>query len=128
MNGAVHIRDSPVIFSLIVALELEGELNLGAISYDVAVVDLHVELDDLGDAKIAQALRCHIDGSSRGLLPRLSAGTNELDHFINAFSHDFLLLFRTLIGIVDLLLIVASFYPQYNDSGKEKFEFESDYF
>ena len=39
------------------ALVFERDVDLRPIGFDLAVVELHVELDNLCDAKIAQALR-----------------------------------------------------------------------
>src|SRR6185369_4387854 len=50
-------------------LVLEGDLHLGAVRQDLAVLEMHVELRDLGDAEVAQRLRCPLDGRARRLLP-----------------------------------------------------------
>src|ERR1700760_2260091 len=50
--------------------ELEGHVELGTIGLDLALgIELHVELDDFRDAKVAQCLRGPLDRDGRGLFP-----------------------------------------------------------
>src|SRR5206468_64736 len=51
------------------AFVLEAELHLGAVGADLPVLELDVELRDLGDAQVAQRLRRLVDGRRGGLLP-----------------------------------------------------------
>ena len=41
---------------LLSVLEFERHLDLGSVRFDLAIGDLHVEFDNLGDAKVSQAL------------------------------------------------------------------------
>src|SRR6476646_8655466 len=66
---------------------LERHLHLGPIALDLAVLELHVELADLGDAQVAQGLGRSLDRRGRGFLPGLTAGANQLDHLIDALGH-----------------------------------------
>src|SRR5439155_16745927 len=68
-------------------LVLERDLHLGAIRSHLAVLDLQVELRDLGDAQDAQRLGRLVDGGGRGLLPRVRAGPDQLDHLVDALRH-----------------------------------------
>src|SRR5205814_409651 len=69
------------------AFVLERELHLGAVGRDLALLDHHVLLDDLGDAQVAQRLRGAIDCRLGGLLPGIGAGADQLDHFVDALGH-----------------------------------------
>ena len=71
----------------LVALKLEGDLQLRAVTLDFPIVQDHVELGNLGYAKIAQTFRRALDRCRRGLFPALRAGTDQLDHLVNAFRH-----------------------------------------
>src|SRR5579864_2744640 len=51
------------------AFELEGDLQLRTVRRHLAVLHLHVELDDLGDAQIAQRLGSPAHGDCGRLLP-----------------------------------------------------------
>src|SRR5207245_1980472 len=66
---------------------LEGELHLGAVREHLAVLEVHVERRDLGDAQIAQRLRRLVDGRLRRLLPRVGAGADQLDDLVDALRH-----------------------------------------
>src|SRR5213594_2321882 len=70
---------------------LEGDLHLGAVGPDLAVLELDVERRDLRDAEVSQALRSRVDGGRGGLLPRLGACPDELDDLVDAFGHGTLL-------------------------------------
>ena len=60
------------------ALVLERQRNPRAISDDLAVLDLHVELADFGDAQVAQRRRSGLDGVLRGVLPRDLARADDV--------------------------------------------------
>src|SRR5436309_15581987 len=48
------------------AFELERDVELGAVGFDLAFgIQLKVELDDFGDAQIAQRLAGQVDGGGR---------------------------------------------------------------
>src|SRR5687768_13199816 len=66
------------------AFVLEGELQLGAIGRDLALLDDQVLLDDLGDTQVAQRLGGPIDCRLCRQLPGLAAGAYELDHLVDA--------------------------------------------
>src|SRR5687767_2231368 len=69
-------------------LVLEGDFHLRAVRFHLAIVELQIQLGDLGNAQIAQGLAGATDGRSSSFLPRLRAGANELDDLIDALSHD----------------------------------------
>src|ERR1700712_18973 len=70
------------------ALELERNLELGAVGFDLALgIQLQIELDDLGDPKIPERLSSPVDGHRRRLFPGILAGTDQLDHLVDAISH-----------------------------------------
>jgi hypothetical protein len=47
-------------------LELERYLDFGSVRFDLAIGDLHIELDNLGDTKVSQTLRSTFDCGARG--------------------------------------------------------------
>ena len=51
-EGNLHGEVARMQFGLV--LVLEGDLDLGAVGDHLAVVELQVHLDDLGDAQLAQ--------------------------------------------------------------------------
>src|SRR4051794_26013033 len=70
------------------ALELERDLDLGAIGFDPAFgIQLHIELHDFGDAKVAKRLAGAVDCHFGGLFPGILAGADQLDDLVNAISH-----------------------------------------
>jgi hypothetical protein len=70
---------------------LERHLDLGPVTFDLAVLERHVERGDLCHPEVAQRLRGQGDGGGGRLLPRFAAGADELDHLVHAFSHDLVL-------------------------------------
>ena len=66
---------------------LKDTLIFAAVGEHAALLELHVELDDLGDPEIAQALRRTFDGGRCGTLPRFAARTDELDDLVDALCH-----------------------------------------
>src|SRR6516164_10826266 len=63
----------------ILALELERDAHLGAIGFDLSVVELHVELGDLRDPQVSQCLACPFHGGLGRLLPGFGAGSDQRD-------------------------------------------------
>src|SRR3954447_9622121 len=73
------------------ALELERDLDLGAIGFDPAFgVELHIELHDFGDAKVAKRLAGPVDRHLGGLFPGILAGADQFDDLVNAITHNVL--------------------------------------
>src|SRR5215207_10513107 len=72
------------------AFVLEGELQLGAVGRDLALLDDQVLLEDLGDAQVAQRFGGAIDRRLCRQLPGLAAGADELDHLVDAVRHGYL--------------------------------------
>src|SRR5947199_124002 len=73
------------------ALVLERHLHLGAIGAHLALLELHVELGDFGDAEIAQRLRGALDSGLGCLFPGVGAGADQLDDLVHALRHGWLL-------------------------------------
>src|SRR5262249_3408980 len=55
--------------TLAAALVFERDVDLGPIGFDLAVVELHVELDDFRDTQVAQRFRCPFDSVLGRILP-----------------------------------------------------------
>src|SRR2546425_4404657 len=72
---------------LFAAVVLEGQLHLRAVGDDGAFFELHVELDDFGDAEVAKACGGHLYGGSRRFLPGFGGGADEFDGLLNALWH-----------------------------------------
>src|SRR5688572_32972805 len=72
------------------AFVLEGELQLGAVGRDLALLDDQVLLEDLGDAQVAQRLGRPVHRRLCRQLPGLAAGAYELDHLVDAVRHGYL--------------------------------------
>src|SRR4029077_7009373 len=70
---------------------LEGDLNLGAVALDLAVLEHHVELRYLRDAQVAQCLRRPLGRHGGSFFPGLGSGSRQLDHFVDACCHASLL-------------------------------------
>src|SRR5207253_10267639 len=71
----------------LLALVLEGNFDLGPIRLDLAVIELQVQLRDLGNPQVAQGLARAGDSGRGRFLPGLRAGSDELDDFVDALSH-----------------------------------------
>src|SRR3954471_18468985 len=72
-------------------LEFERDVELGAVGFDLALgVQLQIELDDFGDAQIPQRFSGPGDRGRGRLFPGFLAGPDQLDHLVDAFSHDVL--------------------------------------
>src|SRR3979409_1212171 len=70
------------------ALEFEGDVELGAVGFDLALgVQLQIELDDFGDPKIAQRFSGPVDRRRGRLFPGILAGADQLDDLVDALSH-----------------------------------------
>jgi NAD(P)-dependent dehydrogenase (short-subunit alcohol dehydrogenase family) len=76
--------------AFLAALVLERELDLRPVGH-LAVLEVHVECRDLGNAQVAQRLARSRDRRVRGLLPGLRARPDELDDFVNTLCHGGLL-------------------------------------
>src|SRR5262249_51799202 len=83
VGGVRHAADDTSKSGLV----LERDFELGAVALDLAVFEREVELRHLRHAQIAQRLRRELHRGGRGLLPRLTAGSDELDHLVDALSH-----------------------------------------
>ena len=70
------------------AFVLEGDADARPISFDLPVLELHVELDDFRDSQVAQCLAGANDRGRSCLLPRLRAGSYQLDYLVDIFRHD----------------------------------------
>ena len=72
--------------------EFERDFHLGAVGFDLALgVQLQIELDHFGDAKIPQCFSGSVDGRRGRLFPGILAGTDQLNHLVDALSrHDVL--------------------------------------
>src|SRR3954471_12752547 len=57
---------------------------------DFSVLDLHVELLDLGDAQVAQRAGRGLHGAARRVFPRLRAGADDFGDTINSIAAVFL--------------------------------------
>src|SRR3954453_3358671 len=83
-----HGADAPLPPLRLSAFELERDLHLGAVGFDLALgVQLQIELCDFGDTKIAQGFSSPVDRRGGGLFPGLLAGTDQLNHLVDALSH-----------------------------------------
>src|SRR3990172_11549745 len=91
MTSATPLRACSRSRGLFAAVVLEGELYLGAVGTDVSFFQLHVELDNLGDAQVTQAGGSHRHGRCGRLLPGIGARADEFDDLVDALCHDDLL-------------------------------------
>jgi hypothetical protein len=70
------------------AIEFERYLDLRAIGFHLSLpVQLHIEFDDFCDAKIAEGFGGFFDRVGGGLFPGFVAGTDQLDHIVDALRH-----------------------------------------
>jgi hypothetical protein len=60
-----------------------NESDTRAVRHDLAVLDLHVELGDFGDAQVAQRFSRRLDRRLRGVLPGDRAGADDLGDAID---------------------------------------------
>jgi len=65
-------------------LELEGDLDAGAVGGDFPVVDRHVQLEHFGNSEIAERSARALDCIFRGLLPAFVGGSDEFDDLVDA--------------------------------------------
>src|ERR1700712_57558 len=85
MVGTTLARLCPPCVS---TFEFERDFHLGAVGFDLALgVQLQIELHDFGDAKIAQGFSGPVDRRCGGLFPGILAGTDQLNHLVDALSH-----------------------------------------
>jgi hypothetical protein len=75
---------------------LERDLHFGPICDNVSLLDLHVKVRDLGDAKIAKRCRGRSNGRTSRLFPGCGAGTNEFHDFVDRQHGSFLVLRKNL--------------------------------
>src|SRR5690348_5528503 len=71
----------------VLAFVFEGEFQLGAVGRDLAALHDDILLDDFGDPQVAQRLTGPLDRRLRRLLPGVTAGADQLDHFVDALGH-----------------------------------------
>ena len=71
-----------------VTFVFKGEAKLRAAGGDFAVLDYDVQVDHFADAQIPQAVRGALNDHSGCLLPRLGAGTDELNNFVGSIRND----------------------------------------
>src|SRR5471030_1390374 len=69
-------------------LVLKRHTDARSIGFHLAVLKLHVELDDFSDSKISQGLTRPGKRGSCRLLPGLRARSDEFYDLVNIFSHD----------------------------------------
>src|SRR5258708_35116169 len=70
------------------AFEFERDVELGAVGFDLALgIQLQIELDDFGDAKIAERFSGSADGRRGRLFPGILAGADQLNDLVDALSH-----------------------------------------
>src|SRR5438132_5173340 len=74
------------------AFVLEGHLDLRAIALDLAILQLHIELRDLGHPQVAQRLRRPLDRRRSGFLPGFGARPDQLDDLVDGLGHVTLLM------------------------------------
>ena len=70
-----------------VLLVFERDHHLGTELGNLVVLEAHVNLDDLGDPDVLQALGRHLDRRPRGCLPGLGTRPDELDDFVDSVIH-----------------------------------------
>src|SRR6266436_1037163 len=76
------------------ALVLERELYLHPVGQRFPRLDVDVLLDNAGDPQVPQGLGSSLNGGGCRFLPRLGAGSHQLDHLVDAFCHMALLSFK----------------------------------
>src|ERR1700756_4077054 len=70
------------------ALELERHVQLGAVGFHFSFgIQLHVECDNLRDAKVTECFGRLLDRVRRSLLPGLGAGTDQFNDLVDALRH-----------------------------------------
>ena len=69
------------------ALVTERDLDLGPVANDLAILQLDIELAHFGNVEVPELLRSGCNGFLCGLLPRLGAGSNQLDDLADAVAH-----------------------------------------
>src|SRR5437660_1819490 len=73
------------------AFELEGDLQPCPVGFHLTVLELQIQLDHFRDPQIAERLPRSRDCRGRRLLPRVSAGPDQLDDLVDALRHGWLL-------------------------------------
>src|SRR4051794_10200051 len=73
--------------ALVAGVVLERDVQPCAVRRDLAVLDRHVEANDLGNAQIANGPRGRRDGVFGGRLPGLFAGSDHFGHAVDTVRH-----------------------------------------
>src|SRR5438270_413873 len=84
---------------LLAAVVFERDVDACSIGGDLAILDGHVELVDLGHAQVADGLCGCFDGVSSSGFPVFGAGPNYLSDAIDAIGH-----WRSLINLMVLCI------------------------
>ena len=72
---------------VLVALVLEGHVDLRAIRGDLTVLQLEVHCDHFRDAELPHVICGSLHRVARGILPGRVAGADQLDDFVYAVGH-----------------------------------------
>src|ERR1700692_1299724 len=65
-------------------LKLERDFQLGPVGFDLTLgVQLQIERDNLGDAKVAEGFSGPGDGRGGRLFPGVLAGTDQFDNLVD---------------------------------------------
>ena len=76
---------------LVALLILERQAYSGAVAHYHAFFDFQIEFCDFGDAQVLESFRCGLHGVLGRVLPRLGAGPDQFDDFVDALGHAVLL-------------------------------------
>jgi hypothetical protein len=70
--------------ALLAALILERHSKLRSVGERVPIAEVEILLDHLGNSEITQALPSELHGAGSSILPRVCAGADQLDHFVDS--------------------------------------------
>src|SRR5262249_40614575 len=73
------------------ALKLERNFHFHAIGLNFSILQLHIQLFDLRNPKIPQALGGHVDRRFCGFLPRVRTGADQFNNLVDGVRHSVLL-------------------------------------
>jgi len=73
-------------------------MNSGPEGRDLPIFNFHVEFAYFGDAQIGEAFGRGFNGITCGVFPRLGAGADEFDDFVDAVGHSSLS-FQVQVGV-----------------------------